>query len=182
MCASRPGRPDEREVQARAELREGDVFGDETPAHPHRVGLGLQQSAFQLGVVEVGDALRRLAERNGLVSWRTNIARRSASVCRAMVVMPQPYSAFNSRTPESGVPRPHPVLTTAIRFGTAGCCTADRPNWSTTGARGMDPIGGRDVEALSTPTVRAALENSDAGGRDEDQLERGEGRGGEGVG
>ena len=69
QCAHRArGRPDEREVQARAELREGDVFGDETPAHPHRIGLGLQQSAFQLGVVEVGDARRRLAEGNGLVS------------------------------------------------------------------------------------------------------------------
>jgi hypothetical protein len=45
------GRADERQLQARAELSEGDVFGDETPPHPHRVGLGLQQSAFQLGVV-----------------------------------------------------------------------------------------------------------------------------------
>ena len=43
-CGGR--RPDEREVQAHAELGEGDVFGDETPAHPHRVGLGFQQSAF----------------------------------------------------------------------------------------------------------------------------------------
>jgi hypothetical protein len=62
------GRPDEGEVQARAELGEGDVFGDETPAHPHRVGFGFQQGAFEFGVVEVGDARRCLAERHGLVS------------------------------------------------------------------------------------------------------------------
>ncbi len=62
------GRPDERELQARTELCEGDVFGDETPAHPHRVGLGFQQSAFQLGVVEVHDARRCSAQRHGFVS------------------------------------------------------------------------------------------------------------------
>ena len=60
------GRPDEGELQARTELRKGDVFCDETPAHPHRVGLGLQQGAFQLGVVEVDNA-RCLAERHGFV-------------------------------------------------------------------------------------------------------------------
>ena len=69
QCAHRGGgRPDERELQARAELCEGDVFGDETPAHPHRVGLGFQQSAFELGVVEVGDAPRGAAERHRFVS------------------------------------------------------------------------------------------------------------------
>ena len=55
------------EVQARAELCEGDVFGNETPAHPHRVGLGFQQSAFELGVVEVRDARRCLAKRHGFI-------------------------------------------------------------------------------------------------------------------
>ena len=45
-----------------------DVFGDETPAHPHRVGLGLQQSAFELGMVEVRDAPRGAAERHGFIS------------------------------------------------------------------------------------------------------------------
>ena len=49
-------RPDEGELQSRAELGEGNVFGDEPPAHPHRVGLGFQQSAFELGVIEVRDA------------------------------------------------------------------------------------------------------------------------------
>ena len=62
------GRPDEGELQARTELREGDVFGDETPAHPHRVGLGFQQSAFELGVVQVRDARRCSAKRHGFVS------------------------------------------------------------------------------------------------------------------
>ena len=62
------GRPDERELQARAELCEGDVFGDEPPAHPHRVGLGFQQSAFELGVIEVDDARRGPAQRHGFVS------------------------------------------------------------------------------------------------------------------
>ena len=61
-------RPDEGELQARAELREGDVFGDETPAHPHRVGLGFQQGAFEFSVVEVRDARRGSAQRHGLVS------------------------------------------------------------------------------------------------------------------
>jgi hypothetical protein len=59
---------DEREVQARTELRESDVFGDETPAHPHRVGLGLPQGAFELGVVEIHNARRCSAERHGFVS------------------------------------------------------------------------------------------------------------------
>ena len=44
-----------------------DVFGDETPAHPHRVGLGLQQGAFEFGVIEVSDAGRGLAERHRFV-------------------------------------------------------------------------------------------------------------------
>ena len=61
-------RPDERELQALAELGEGDVFGDETPTHPHRVGVGFQQSAFELGVVEVRDARRCPAKRHGFVS------------------------------------------------------------------------------------------------------------------
>ena len=61
-------RPDERELQALAELGEGDVFGDETPTHPHRVGLGFQQRAFELGVVEVRDTRRCPAKRHGFVS------------------------------------------------------------------------------------------------------------------
>ena len=60
-------RPDEHEVEARAELCEGDVFGNETPAHPHRVGLGFHQGAFELGVVEVGDARRCLAKRHRFI-------------------------------------------------------------------------------------------------------------------
>src|SRR4029077_4509355 len=51
-------RPDEGELQALAELCEGDVFGDETPAHPHRVGPGLPQRALPLSVVEVDDGPR----------------------------------------------------------------------------------------------------------------------------
>jgi hypothetical protein len=34
-------RPDERELHALAEFGKRDVFGDETPAHPYRVGPGL---------------------------------------------------------------------------------------------------------------------------------------------
>ena len=74
------GRPDERELQARTELREGDVFGDETPAHPHRVGPGFQQSAFKLGVVEVAMPVDVLRSVTASSAWRTNMARRSASV------------------------------------------------------------------------------------------------------
>jgi hypothetical protein len=69
QCAHRGGgRPDERQVQAPAELGEADVFGDEPPAHPHRISPGFQQSTFQFGVVEVHDARRCSAERHGLVS------------------------------------------------------------------------------------------------------------------
>jgi hypothetical protein len=65
QCAHRGRwRTDEREVQASAKLREGDVFCDETPAHPDRVGPGLQQGAFELGMVEVWPgAQRRYEER-----------------------------------------------------------------------------------------------------------------------
>ena len=74
-------RPDEREPQALAELCEGDVLGDEPPAHPHRVGLGFQQSAFELGVIEIQRCLPRfLRSVTASSAWRTNIARRSASV------------------------------------------------------------------------------------------------------
>ena len=51
-----------------AELCEGAVLGDEPPAHPHRVGLGFQQSAFELGVVEISNAFRGFAKRHRLVS------------------------------------------------------------------------------------------------------------------
>ena len=61
-------RPDERQPQTLAELCEGDVLGDEPPAHPHRVGLGFQQSAFELGVVEISNAFRGFAKRHRLVS------------------------------------------------------------------------------------------------------------------
>ena len=50
-------------------------------------------------------------------AWRTNMARRSASVCRAIVVMPHPYSAFNSRTARIRRTAASPLLTTAIRLG-----------------------------------------------------------------
>ncbi len=68
QCLHRGRRwPDERELQALAELGERNVFGHETPAHPHRVGLGLQQGSFEFGVVQVNDAGRGLAERDGFV-------------------------------------------------------------------------------------------------------------------
>ena len=50
-------------------------------------------------------------------AWRTNIARRSASVCSAMVFMPQSYSAFSSRTARIRRTAASPLLTTAIRLG-----------------------------------------------------------------
>src|SRR6478735_10637095 len=56
-------------------------------------------------------------------AWRTNMALRSASVCRAMVVMPHPYSAFSSRTARIRRTAASPLLTTAIRLGNV---TVDR--------------------------------------------------------
>src|ERR1700754_649983 len=50
-------------------------------------------------------------------AWRTNMARRSASVCSATVLMPQSYSAFSSRTARIRRTAASPLLTTAIRLG-----------------------------------------------------------------
>src|SRR6185312_8495486 len=50
-------------------------------------------------------------------AWRTNMARRSASVCKAIAVIPHPYSAFSSRTARIRRTAASPLLTTAIRLG-----------------------------------------------------------------
>src|ERR1700733_589335 len=50
-------------------------------------------------------------------AWRTNMARRSASVCSATVLMPQSYSAFSSRTARIRRTAASPLFTTAIRRG-----------------------------------------------------------------
>ena len=110
QCAHRGGgRPDEREPQALAKLGEGNVFGHEPPAHPHRVGLGFQQGAFELGVVKVRNAPRGTAERHGFVGVAyehgsaLGVGVKSDGLDAASVLGVQ----FVER-PESGVPRPHP--------------------------------------------------------------------------
>ena len=55
-------RADEGDVQARDEVGERRVLGDEAPADPHRVGTGLDQRRLEDAVVEVGRAARRLAQ------------------------------------------------------------------------------------------------------------------------
>src|SRR3954464_6284318 len=60
------------------------------------------------------EVLRRVTASS---AWRTNMALRSASVCRAIVVMPQLYSAFSSRTARIRRTAASPLLTTAIRRG-----------------------------------------------------------------
>ena len=50
---------------------------------------------------------------------RTNIARRSASVCRAMTRVPCPCSALSSRTARMSRIAGSPLLTTAIRWNTS---------------------------------------------------------------
>ena len=82
-------RADERDAERGAQLGERRVLGDEAPADPGGVGAALPQRPAELLVVEVGVARRRCsAAATASSAARTNVARRSASVCRAMTRMP----------------------------------------------------------------------------------------------
>jgi hypothetical protein len=60
--------PDEHHAQARAELGEGGVLGDEPPAHPGSIGAGDRERPAELVVVEVGAARPGAAQQDRLVS------------------------------------------------------------------------------------------------------------------
>ena len=108
------------------------------------------------------DVLRRVTASS---AWRTNIARRSASVCRATVVMPHPYSAFSSRTARIRRTAASPLLTTAIRLGNLTADGSDiRPVYvprpepkmqpATATPTGVDDRAGRQRPSRSTLCLR----------------------------
>ena len=81
------GRADEDEAHLLDHVHERGMLGDEAPAGPDRVGLGLDQGLLEALVVQVragalavGVDRRGRAETQASSAWRTNIALRSGSV------------------------------------------------------------------------------------------------------